>query len=214
MEVDVRPLVVGFEALSQGLRDFPRLTHARGVQWEIAVRSIEYDDTMSAGGDSRIHLSYAVPKGDLLPDEVTVEKHLCGTVRDPLVVDEACILAGVSYDTPYQHRRGYKQRLGLLNVISGRVVLLADLGRLAPDDDQIDACISPRGDVVAYWVFPGEKGIPRLSLQYFDASHLRGKGTSLKDELDRSQKRRAEEDEIYRRWQEKEDTLLEERLGD
>ena len=213
MEVDVRPSSVGFEALQQGLRDFPRLTHARGAQQEIAVRSIEYDDSLSNGGDSRIRLSYAVPKGDVLPDEVTVERCLCGTVRTPLIVDEACILAGVSYDTPYQHGRGYKQRLGLVNVISGRVVLLTDRGRLAPDDDQIDACISPRGDVVAYWVFPGKKGIPRLSLQYFDASYLRVKGTSLEDELKRLRKRRAEEDETYQRWQEREETLLEERLG-
>jgi len=214
MAVDVRPSSVGFEALTQGLRFYPRLTHARRAQREIAVRSIEYDDSLSAGGDSRIELSYAVPKGNVLPEEVTVERCLCGTVRDPLIVDETCILAGVSYDTHYQYGRGYKQRLGLVNVISGRVVLLADRGRLAPDDDQIDACISPRGDVVAYWVFPGKKGIPRLSLQYIDASFLRVKGTSLEDELARSRKRRAEEDETYQRRQEREDTLLEERLGD
>lgn len=213
MEVDVHPSSVGFEALRQGLRYFPRLTHTRNAQREIAVDSIEYDDSLSAGGDSRIRLSYAVPTGDGLPDEVTVEKRLCGTVRDPLIVDGACILAEVSYDTPYQHGRGYKQRLGLVNVISGRVVLLADRGRLAPDDDQIEACISPKGDVVAYWVFPGKKGIPRLSLQYFDASSLRVKGTPLEDELERLRKRRAEEDETYQRWREQEDTLLEERLG-
>lgn len=212
MEVDVRPSSVGSEALSQGLRDFPRLTHARRAQREIAVRSIEYDDSLSTGGDSRIELSYAVPKEDVLPDEVRVEKRLCGTVRDPFIVDEACILASVSYDAPYQYGRGYKQRLGLVNVISGRVVLLADRGRLAPDDDQIDACISPSGDVVAYWVFPGKKGIPRLSLQHFDASSLRVKGTSLEDELERHRKQQAAEDETYRIWQEKEDTLLEERL--
>jgi transcriptional regulator with XRE-family HTH domain len=213
MEVDVRPLSVGFEALSQGLQFYPRLTHARRAQREIAVRSIEYDESLSTGGDSKIGLSYAVPKGDVLPDEVRVERCLCGTVRDPLIVDETCILAGVSYDTPHQYGRGYKLRLGLVNVISGRVVLLTDRGRLAPDDQQIDACISPKGDVVAYWVFPERKGIPRLSLQYFDASSLRVKGTSLEDELERHRKRRAKEDEIYQRWQEEEDTLLEERLG-
>jgi transcriptional regulator with XRE-family HTH domain len=214
MEVDVRPSSVGSEALSQGLRDFPRLTHACRAQGEIAVRSIEYDHSLSAGGDSSVELYYAVPKGDEFLNDVTVEKRLCGTVRGPLIIDEACILAGVSYDTPYQHGRGYKQRAGLVNLISGRIVLLGDQGRLASGDDQIDVCISPRGDVVAYWVFPDKKGIPRLSLQYIDTSFLRAKGTSLADELERHRKRWAEEDETYRRWQEREDTLLEESLSD
>jgi transcriptional regulator with XRE-family HTH domain len=213
MEVDVRPSLAGPKALLQGLQFFPRLTHARSAQGEIAVRSIKYDHSLSAGGNSRILLSYAVPKGEMYPNEVTVERCLVGTVRDPLIVDEACVLAVVSNNTRYRHGRGYKQRLGLVNVISGRMVLLVDRGRLVSGDGQGDARISPRGDVVAYWVFPKNKGIPRLSLQYFDASDLRVKGTSLEDELAKSLKRRAEGDETYRRWQEKEDTLLEERLG-
>ena len=49
MEVDVCPSSVGFEVLRQGLRFFPRLKHARSTQWEIAVRSIEYDDSLADG---------------------------------------------------------------------------------------------------------------------------------------------------------------------
>jgi hypothetical protein len=213
VEVDVRPSSVGFEALLQGLKDFPRLTHVRNAQREIAVRSIEYDRSLSAGGDSTVQLYYSVPKGEELLHDVTVEKLLCGTVRAPLIVDEACILAGVSYNTPSRRGRGNKKRVGLVNVVSGRIVLLEDRGRLTPGDDQQDACISPRGDVVAYWTFPKMKGIPRLSLQFIDTSFLRAKGTSLADELKRSRKRWVEGEETYQRWREEEDTLLEKRLG-
>ena len=161
---------------------------------------------------SQIQLSYAVPKED---GQVIVERRVCSIVRgDPLIVDETCILAGVSYANEGRLGRGYKQRLGLVNVILGRGVLLTDLGRLAPDGDQIEASISPGGDMVAYWVFPGKKEVPRLSLQSFNTSHFRGvKGTALEDERARSRKQQAEEDETYWRWQEKEEALLEERLG-
>lgn len=213
MEVDVRPSTVGFAALLQGLQDFPRLTHVRNAQREIAVRSIAYDCSLSAGGDSTIELYYAVPKGEAFLHDVTVEKRLCGTVRAPLILDEACILAVVTYDTSYRQGRGYTQRAGLVNIVSGKVALLEDQGRLGPGDNQLDACISPRGDMVAYWAFPKDKGIPRLSLQFIDAAVLRGKGASLDDELERSRKRWAEGEETYRLWQERENMLIEERLG-
>jgi len=93
----------------------------------------------------------------------------------------------VSYKTPYRWKMSYKQRFGLVNVVSGRAVMLNDLDRLRDGDNQFAAHLSPRGDAVGYWVYPYD-GEPRLSIQYIDAAPLRVKGLSLPDQLARHRK--------------------------
>jgi hypothetical protein len=70
--------------------------------------------------------------------------------------------------------------------------MLGDRGRLRDGDDQIDARLSPRGDAVAYWVYPYEDSA-RLSIQFLDPTLLRAKGVSLIDELEKNREQRLQE---------------------
>jgi len=214
VELDIRPSSVGYATSPLGPRsDFPRLAHTRNEQQEIAVRAIEYDYHPGAG-DSKVRLYYEVPQGNLYPPEASVEvvRRFSGTVRQPTILDNECILAWVSYDTPYRWGRVYKRRAGLVNVVSGRVVMLSDQGRFRPGDNQMYARISPRGDMVAYWTFP-YKGEPRLAIQHIDTAPLRDKGASLETELEKSRKRRAEEDAYMRLLEEEGDIRPDGRQG-
>ena len=200
-ELDVRPSSAGFAASALGFQNnFPCLAHARNELWEIAVRSIEYD-----AGDSKVRLYYKVPKGNLYPPDAEVEviRRFSGIVRQPTILDSECILAWVSYNTPHRWRKVYKRRAGLVNLVSGRVVMLEDQGRFRSGDNQMYARISPGCDMVTYWtfLFGGE---PRLAIQHIDTTPLKVKGSSLEIELQKGRKRLAEEDAAYMRLMEEE----------
>jgi hypothetical protein len=94
----------------------------------------------------------------------------------------------VSYNTPYRWGRVNKRRLALVNLVSGRVVLLEDQGRGPVEDNQMAATISPGGGMVAYWTFSAS-GDPRLAIQHIDSRPLRRKGFSLRTELEKSRER-------------------------
>ena len=176
------------------LKEFPRLTHLRNEKHEIAVKTITYDSHADAG-DSKVDIYYEVaakPKRYPPIQEVQVHKWVSGIVRQCVILDETCILAWVFYDTPYRWGRSYKRRIGLVNLISGRVVLLEDQGRWQPDENQMAAAIAPDGKMVAYWTFSAD-GEPRLALQYLDSSPLCRKGLSLPVALEQSRQRWVEE---------------------
>lgn len=208
VELDIRPSSVGYATTPLGPRSaVPCLAHMRNEQQEIAVRAIEYDYHPGAG-ESKVRLYYEVPQGNLYPPDAEVEvvRRFSGTVRQPTILDNECILAWVSYDTPYRWGRVYKRRAGLVNVVSGRVVMLSDQGRFRPGDNQMYARISSSGDMVAYWTFP-YRGEPRLTIQHIDTAPLREKGASLETELEKSRKHRAEEDAAHKRLIEEESNI-------
>ncbi len=149
---------------------------------------IDYD---RHAGDSLVSLYYQVPKGKGYPPDSYVkwDKRFPGSVHQPVIIDDACILAWTAFDTPYRWGMFHKQRVGLLNLVSGRLAMLTDAGRLRSGDNQQCASLSTRGNAVAYWVYPYE-GVPRLSIQYFDTALLQVEGVTLEDELMRERHRR------------------------
>jgi hypothetical protein len=163
-----------------------RVSCYRDTQSEIAIASVHYD---SGTGESKVEMYYLVPPEKRYPPDsyLHLTKRFAGRVHQFTIVDNACVLGLVSYETPYRWKMSYKQRFGLANVVSGRAVILNDLDRLRDGDNQFAAHLSPRGDVVAYWVYPYD-GEPRLSLQYIDAAPLRVEGLSLPDQLARLRK--------------------------
>lgn len=159
------------------------LTHRRNKNREIAVTGLKYDDRF---GESRIEMWYlGMGKDRPRPEDTSrqVVRRLPGAVHIPTIVDETSILALVAYDTPYRYHRSYKTRIGLCNVVSGRVVMLSDGGRLHERDHQISAGISPKGDAIAYWGCPLE-GPPRLTIQSITDMPLRVKGISVEAGLE------------------------------
>jgi hypothetical protein len=85
----------------------------------------------------------------------------------------------------------HKQRVGLINLVTGRLVMLIDDSRIRSGDNQRGARISPHGNAVAYWVYPLD-GQPRLSIQYIDLAPLLVEGVTLVDELEQERRRRQE----------------------
>ena len=164
------------------------LHHHRDEQQEIAVLSIEHTYRFR---ESQVELSYLVPPTEThrysIDTSVQVVRRVPGAVLQPTILDEATILALVEYDTSYRWYMAYKTRIGVCNLVSGKVVMLSDQGRLHGGDNQIAATVSPRGDAVAYWVCPYE-GIPRLTIQTLQTDVLRGQQSSLKRELEKSRK--------------------------
>lgn len=153
------------------------LTHVRDARREIAVKDLDYDHQL---GESRVELWYlGWGKKSTRPDtSYHFMRRYSGVVHVPTIIDDACVLAPVEYHTAYPVGRSFKSRLGLCNIVSGRVVMLEDNGRLSDEDDQAMARISPHGDAIAYWVFPRE-GLPRLTIQYISDAALRVKGLTL-----------------------------------
>ena len=194
LEIDVQS-PNGFAASPLGpLHEFPRVTHARDDKREIAVKTVAYD-YHAGGGDSKIELFYQVTKeqqGYPPIRDVRITKWLSGQVHQPVILDERCVLAWVLYNTPYRWGRVYKRRIGLVNLISGRVVLLEDQGRWQAEDNQVAATLSPGGRMIAYWTFSAS-GDPRLSIQHIDLEPLCRKGSSLAIELEKSRKQWREE---------------------
>ncbi len=165
---------------------FSRVSHYRDTQGEIAITSVYYD---SGAGESKVEMYYLVPPEKRYPPDsyLYLIKRFAGRVHQLTIVDDACVLGLVSYKTPYRWKMSYKQRFGLVNVVSGRVVMLNDLDRLRDGDNQFAAHLSPRGDAVAYWAYP-YNGEPRLSIQYIDSAPLQVKGLSLPNQLARHRK--------------------------
>ncbi len=196
--VDERVLVIGF---SRGIHEFDVLSpgghvpfeiehplvpwgplvHHRNKNREIAVTALDYDHHR---GESRIEMWYlGMGNNRPRPDSsVQITKHLAGAVHIPIILGEESILALVEYDTPYRHHQAYKTRIGLCNVVSGRIVMLTDGGRLQEKDHQMSAGIAPKGDAIAYWVCPLE-GLPRLTIQSITDVPLRVKGIDVQSRL-------------------------------
>lgn len=162
--------------------------HHRDEQREIAILRIKHAYHFR---ESQVELAYLVPPTEThrysIDTSVQVIKRVPGAVLKPILLDEATILALVEYDTAYHWHMAYKTRIGVCNLVSGKVVLLSDDGRLHGGDNQISARISPKGDAVAYWICPYE-GIPRLTIQTLQADALRDQQRSLKRELEKSRK--------------------------
>jgi transcriptional regulator with XRE-family HTH domain len=154
-------------------KPFSRVSHYRDTQGEIAITSVHYD---SGTCESSVEMYYLVPPEKRYPFDsyLHLTKRFAGRVHQFTNVDNACVLGLVSYETPYRWKMSYKQRFGLVNVVSGRAVILNDLDRLRDGDNQFAAHLSPRGDVVAYWVYPYDSE-PRLSIQYIDATPCESK---------------------------------------
>jgi len=157
-----------------------------------AVLDIDHD---RHAGDSLVSLYYQIPRERGYPPDSSVkwDKRFPGMVIQPVIIDDGCILAWTEIDTPFRWGKVHKQRVGLLNLVSGRVAMLTDGNRLHSGDNQQGASFSPLGNAVAYWVNPYE-GVPRLAIQYFDIAPLKVKGITLVDELARVRHRR-EQDE-------------------
>jgi transcriptional regulator with XRE-family HTH domain len=167
------------------------VVYARDQHRRIAVLDIHYD---RPAGDSLVPLYYQVPKGKSHPLDSYMkwDKRFPGSVFQPVIMDEACILAWTEINTPNPWGRFHKQRVGLLNLVSGRLAMLTDGGRLHSGDNQQGASLSPCGNAVAYWVYPYD-GVPRLSIQHFDPAPLKAEGATLVAELERKRRRREEE---------------------
>ena len=192
-ELDVRPASRGYAhnpvPFGYPSSPFASLVHRRGETCEIAVTALTYEQHV---GESSVQLYYLVPRrGEMLPRDayVQVVRRFQGRVRRPVIFDDACVLSLVSYDTLLRRGWGFANRAGLLNLVSGRVVMLTDGGRLGGGDDQTGARLSPKGDAVAYWTQSQERDL-RLTIQFLDHAALRLKGVSLSEELKLKRKRR------------------------
>lgn len=163
--------------------------HHRNEQREIAILGINHAYQFH---ETQVELAYLVLPTETqrysIDTSVQLVKRVPGAVLRPIILDEETILALVEYDTDYRWHMAYKTRIGIWNVISGKVVMLSDQGRLHGGDNQISATISSKGDAVAYWICPYE-GTPRLTVQRLQVSALQGQQCSLKKELEKSRKR-------------------------
>ena len=167
------------------------VVYARDQHRRVAVLDIDHD---RHAGDSLVSLYYQVPKGRGYPPDSYVQwdKRCPGEIYQPVILDDACILAWTAFNTPYRWGMFHKQRVGLLNLVTGRLAMLTDGDRLRSGDNQQGASLSPCGNAVAYWVYPVE-GVPRLSIQYIDTAPLLVEGVTLVAELERESRRREEE---------------------
>jgi len=202
VELDVRPASRGYAnkavPFDYPSSPFTSLVHQRNERCEIAVRKLEHEYHV---GESHVEVYYLVPRrGEMHPWDsyVQVVRRFPGAVHCPVIIDDTRILSLVSYDTPYRRGWGYKNRVGLLNLVSGRVVMLTDGGRLGGGDDQMGASLSPKGDAVSYWT-QSHEGVLRLTVQFIDHAALRLKGVSLSDELKLSRKLRIQKQEYAER---------------
>lgn len=169
------------------------VTYVRDLHRRIAVLDIDHDQH---AGDSLVSLYYQLPAGKGYPPDTYLQwdKRFPGAVYQPVIIDEGCILAWTEIDTPYRWGIFHKQRVGLLNLVSGRLAMLTDSDRLKRGDNQQEASISPRGNAVAYWVLPYE-GMHRICIQLIDDAALRVHRISLSQELERRCRRRAQEED-------------------
>jgi transcriptional regulator with XRE-family HTH domain len=166
------------------------VVYARNQNRRIAVLDVVHDQY---SGNSLVSLYYQVPKEREYSSDPYIEwaKMCPGEVFQPIILDDACILAWTAFNTPYRREMFHKQRVGLLNLVSGRLAMLTDGNRLRRGDDQQSASLSPHGNAIAYWVYPVE-GAPRPSIQYFDTAPLQAKGVTLVAALDRERRREEE----------------------
>lgn len=180
IELSLNASRTGPESQIEYTRSFSRQTHLRTDEWEIAVNvACDFDF-----GESQIEFAYLIPRAGLHPfnTQVYPVKRCLGKVHQPVIIDEGCVLAWVSYDTAFPSGMIQKTRLGLCNLVTGQVVMLSDAGHLQERDDQINATLSPTGTMIAYWVYP-DGGVPRLAIQYVDYAPLQRQGVSLDMEL-------------------------------
>jgi transcriptional regulator with XRE-family HTH domain len=170
------------------------VVYARNQHRRIAVLDVNHAHD---AGDSLVSLYYQVPKEKGYPPDSYVrwDKRCLGRVYQPIILDDSCILAWTTFNTPYRWGMDHKQRAGLLNLVSGKLAMLTDGGRLRPGDNQQGMSLSPCGTSVAYWVYPFE-GMPRLSIQHFNIAPLLSKGVTLLAELERRRRLREQERQV------------------
>lgn len=170
------------------------LDHVRNDTREIALTKIDY--LHQVGECSLVEIYYLEPRGKRYPPDtyVSMTRLFPGMIGDTQILDERCILALLEFSTPYRWGRFKKRRTALVNLISGRMVLLSDADRLRDGDDLSMGTFSPQGGFVAYGAWPYEKdAAPRLTIQAVDSTPLRVKGSDLVAELKQQQRRRIEE---------------------
>ena len=170
---------------------FNPLCYKQDERCEIAVMDIDY---RSQPAQTYIELEYVV--AHLTVDQyVSVQLQKDGYLGQPLILNDTCILAVATYDTPYPWFQGYRRLAGVCNLVSGRLVMLRDGGRLRPGDAQTGVRLTPRGDAVVYWVGNPDKKDWRLVLQRIDPQPLIAPQWSLHqrwaDEAKRRQLERA-----------------------
>lgn len=162
------------------------ITHDRNEMREIAITKIDYQHET---GESQVEIWYVIPRGRASPLEASVRitRRYTGGVFAPKIRDDACILALVDYQTPYPWGELYQYgtRMAVCNLLSDRMVLLSDAGRLQERETFVWAGFSPRGDAIAYWI-SGDGIVPRLSIQYIALAPLRAEGVSLSETLERN----------------------------
>lgn len=173
------------------------ITHVRDENGEIAVTEINHTHHLE---ESEVKLYYLEPRKNKFPPDTYIElvRMFSGSVYHPLIVDTRCILALIDFPTPYRWGMFHKQRTAVCNLITGRLVMLSDAGRLRDGDDLSMPRLSPSGSSVGYWVLPYEKEAPsRLVVQSIDTTLLCIKGKTLEKELDQQRRRRAQNPEEW-----------------
>ena len=162
------------------------ITHDRNEMREIAVTKMDHHYEI---GESQVEIWYIIPRGTASPLETSlrITRRYAGGVYAPKIQDDTCILALVDYQTsyPWGESYHYRTRIAVCNLLSGRMALLPDAGRLQERETFIWAGFSPRGDAIAYWI-SGDEVVPRLSVQYIALAPLRAEGVSLSETLEQN----------------------------
>lgn len=187
------------------IEEHPRIpwhpeSHVRTAEYEVALTKVEY--LHQVGESSLVELYYLEPREKRYPPDtyMSITRLFPGMIGDTRILDESCVLALLTFATPYRWGMFQKRKAALINLISGRMVHLNDADRLRDGDDLSMGTISPQGRFVAYWAWPYEKnGVPRLTVQTIDNTPLRVKKSSLAAELKQQQRQRIEE---YKREEE------------
>jgi DNA-binding XRE family transcriptional regulator len=137
------------------------LIHDRNEMREIFVSGLERIFDLNC---TLAEIGYSIPGSDSWDNSFTVDKVVMGFVHSPRILNEHAVVGLVEYRSQYPWGMINKPLIGLVNLISGHVVMLTDNGRIRDGDVQTSETFSEAGDLVAYWVLP-EHGDARLSVQ-------------------------------------------------
>lgn len=90
---------------------FSRVSHYCDTQSEIAITSVHYDSGIA---ESKVEMYYLVPPEKRYPFDsyLHLTKRFAGKVHQFTIVDNACVLGLVSFETLYRWKMSYKQRFG------------------------------------------------------------------------------------------------------
>ena len=169
---------------------FHAVAHAHNDEREIAITKHEFE---WEAHETRMELCYLLPQvpgsnrggHTHVTTHASVTRRYNGRVFSPRILGDDCILAGLSLFTPFQWGVTHKERAGVVNLVSGRMALLTDQGRLRPADAQCRVQLSAQGDQALYWV-GGYEGTFRLALQHLNPRALVSPDESLATEIERA----------------------------